>query len=400
MTRHLLKLVWNRKRTNALITLEIFFSFLVVFLVATLGIFFWDNYRQPLGFSYQDVWKIEVDMKGNDDDDKAVIAARLRAMERMLGEVAALGPVESGAATMVNPYDQGGWNSVLTINGKEVKMEANFASTDFAEVMGLELVAGRWFQEADTALGWDPLVIDRDLARTVFGDEDPIGRQLGEPEPEEKPRRVIGVVSEYRKGGELSARTNFMFQHLRFDTPSWYQPRGILIKVRPGTRASFEEDLARLLQALEPEWSFQVKPLAQEREAVFRTFLSPLVAGGIVAFFLLLMVALGLIGVLWQNLIQRTRELGLRRAAGASRTAIHRQVFLEQIILTSFGVLLAAVLIAQLPILDLIAFIRPQVYLGGFLVSMASIYLLSTVCALYPSAMASRVQPVEALRYE
>ena len=49
MTRHLLKLVWNRKRTNGLMILEIFFSFLVVFVVATLGIYFCDNYRQPLG---------------------------------------------------------------------------------------------------------------------------------------------------------------------------------------------------------------------------------------------------------------------------------------------------------------------------------------------------------------
>jgi putative ABC transport system permease protein len=149
-----------------------------------------------------------------------------------------------------------------------------------------------------------------------------------------------------------------------------------------------------------PEWSFGIKPLTQAREATFREFLTPLAAGTIVASFLLLMVGLGLIGVLWQNLIQRTRELGLRRAAGASRTAVHRQVFFEQSILTSLGVLLGAVLIAQLPILDLIAFIRPAVYLGGFLASMAAIYLLSTICALYPSALASRVQPAEALRYE
>jgi putative ABC transport system permease protein len=63
-------------------------------------------------------------------------------------------------------------------------------------------------------------------------------------------------------------------------------------------------------------------------------------------------------------------------------------------------VLIGAVLVAQLPILNLIVFIRPAVYLGGFVVSTAAIYLLATVCALYPSAMAARVQPAEALRYE
>jgi putative ABC transport system permease protein len=400
MTRHLLKLVWNRKRTNALIILEIFFSFLVVFLVATLGIYFWDNYRQPLGYSYQDVWKVVLDMKANDQDDEAVVAARLKVLERMLREVEGLEPVEAAAATMVSPYDQGGWTSGTTINGKDVDMEANFASTDFAEVMGLELVAGRWFREADAALAWDPLVIDRDLARAVYGDEDPIGRQFGDPEPSERPRRVIGVVSEYRKSGELSARTNSMFRHMRFDAPAWYQPQGILIKIRPGTPAAFEEELARLLQGLAPEWSFQVTPLSQARESVFQEFLAPLAAGGIVAFFLLLMVALGLLGVLWQNLLQRTRELGLRRAAGASRSAVHRQVISEQVILTSFGVLLGVLVVIQIPILDLIGFIRPEVFAGGLLFAMVTIYLLSTLCAAYPSALASRVPPAEALRYE
>jgi putative ABC transport system permease protein len=104
--------------------------------------------------------------------------------------------------------------------------------------------------------------------------------------------------------------------------------------------------------------------------------------------------------VLWQNLLQRTRELGLRRATGASRSAVHRQVLCEQAILTSFGVLLGAVLVVQIPILDLIGFIRPEVFAGGLLFAMAAIYLLSTLCAVYPSTLASRVQPAEALRYE
>ena len=50
MTRHLLKLVWNRKRSNLLIALEILLSFLVLTAVTTLAVFYVDNYRKPLGF--------------------------------------------------------------------------------------------------------------------------------------------------------------------------------------------------------------------------------------------------------------------------------------------------------------------------------------------------------------
>lgn len=400
MTRHLLKLVWNRKRTNSLIILEIFFAFLVVFVVATLGIYFWDNYRQPLGYSWQNVWKISVDMKGGEQEDDALVLAKRKVLQRLLREVEALDPVESAAAAMVSPYDQGGWTSNTNIEGKEVRMEVGAVTAGFAEVMGLEVVAGRWFQEADEALDWEPTVIDLDLARAVYGDEDPIGRRFGEPAPSERTRRVIGVTREFRKGGELSAEGNFMFQLLRLNEASWYDSRNILVKVRPGTPASFEEELTALLLGVAPDWSFRIKTLFQARESSFRETLAPLVAGGIVAFFLLLMVALGLFGVLWQNLLQRTRELGLRRAAGASRSAVHRQVISEQAILTSFGVLLGVIVVIQIPVLDLVGFIRPQVFAGGLVFAMAAIYLLSTLCAFYPSSVASRVQPAEALRYE
>lgn len=401
MTRHLFKLVWNRKRSNALIILEIFFSFLVVFVVATLGVYFWDNYRRPLGFSYQDVWKIEVDSKAGNEEPEAVVAARLKTFARLLREVEALEPVEAAAGSMVSPYDQGGWSSNMEIEGKPVEMEANFATTGFADVLGLELVAGRWFEEADETRAWTPVVVDLDFVREVYGDENPVGRQFGEGgRGSDKPYRIVGIVREFRKGGEFSARGNFMFQFLSLEKPAFFQPGVMLVRIRPGTPVAFEEDLTRLLQGVAPDWSFQVKPLSQARESTFRTFLTPLIAGGTVAFFLLLMVGLGLIGVLWQNLLQRTRELGLRRAAGASRSAVHRQVIWEQAILTSLGVLLGVVVVVQIPILDLIGFIRPEVFAAGLGVSMAAIYLLAVLCALYPSAMASRLQPAEALRYE
>lgn len=400
MTRHLFKLVWNRKRTNGLMILEIFFSFLVVFVVSTLGIYFLDNYRQPLGYHWQNVWRVSLDMGQSDQDDDALRAARLGTLERLLKEIESLAPVESAAAAMVSPYDQGGWTSGTTINGKQVDFEADAVTTKFAEVMGLEVVSGRWFQESDSALSWDPVVIDQELARDVYGDKDPVGSAFGEPAPSERPKRVVGVVREFRKGGELSARANFQFEPMRLDKPSWFQARSILVKIRPGTPARFEEELTARLQGVAPEWSFRIKPLSEVRRAAFRELLAPLAAGGTVAFFLLLMVALGLLGVLWQNLLQRTRELGLRRAAGASRSAVHRQVLYEQVILTSFGVLLGVVLVVQIPILDLIGFIRPQVFAAGLLFAMAAIYLLSVLCAVYPSSLASRVQPAEALRYE
>ena len=60
MIKHLFKLIWNRKRTNVLTVVEIFFSFLALFAVAAFGVYYADNSRRPLGFSYDSVWVIEL----------------------------------------------------------------------------------------------------------------------------------------------------------------------------------------------------------------------------------------------------------------------------------------------------------------------------------------------------
>jgi putative ABC transport system permease protein len=399
MTRHLLKLVWNRKRSNALMILEICASFLVVFVVATMGLFLLDNYRVPLGFEWKEVWNVRIGM-GQTEANAGNAAAQQATLARLIQEVRSLEPVEAAAGSYVVPFDQGGWESSYRVQGRDVDMEVDRATAGFDKVMGLRLVAGRWFEEPDAAQSWRPVVIDQDLARAVFGTADPVGKALFDPSPEEPPFRVVGVVSDFRKGGELLPNDNFLFRFASLDHPQGQLLRNLLIRVRPGTPAAFEEALVKRMQGVAPDWSFEVRPLSQVRASAFRFFLTPLIVAGTVAFFLLLMVGLGLIGVLWQNLLQRTREIGLRRAAGASRASIHRQVLLEQIVLTSLGVLIGTLLVIQVPILHLIGVLSHRVFTAGLLVAMAAMYLLSVLCALYPSALAARVQPAEALRYE
>ena len=61
MIRHLLKLVWKRKRANALLIVEIFASFVVVFAVVTLAASMLMRWRKPLGFDYHDVWRARIE---------------------------------------------------------------------------------------------------------------------------------------------------------------------------------------------------------------------------------------------------------------------------------------------------------------------------------------------------
>jgi putative ABC transport system permease protein len=127
----------------------------------------------------------------------------------------------------------------------------------------------------------------------------------------------------------------------------------------------------------------------------------PIVAAyALVAAFLLAMVVLGLTGVLWLNVTQRTREIGLRRAKGATIPNIQHQVLGEVLVLATAAVAAGIVIVAQFPLLDLVATISPGVYAAGLVISVACIYLLSIACAWAPSRLATSVPPAEALRYE
>ena len=69
-------------------------------------------------------------------------------------------------------------------------------------------------------------------------------------------------------------------------------------------------------------------------------------------------------------------------------------------VLTTLGISLAVLLVAQLPLLGLTRFLSPGIFTGGLALAAATMYLVTTLSALYPSWMASRIQPAEALRSE
>ncbi|MGH7457093.1 MAG: ABC transporter permease, partial [bacterium] len=278
MIKHLCKLVWNRKRSSFLMIVEIFFSFLVLFAVATLGAYYIDNYNQPLGYTYENVWNININLNQSSDDYWS--PEQVATVNQLFLAVRDCQEVEAVAGALSAPYDFGGRSSGLQVHGKNMETGVNEVSDDFKEVMGLQLVAGRWFEKADDALNWQPLVINQKLSRELFGDEDPVGKPFTPWTSENNDVRVIGVVTDFRQGGEYAGLDNYMFERKKLDDPQQRPPRNLLAKVRPGTAAEFEEKLDKRLQAVAKEWSFEIEPLVEKRESSLKLRLAPLIAVG------------------------------------------------------------------------------------------------------------------------
>jgi putative ABC transport system permease protein len=399
MTRHLLRLIWHRKRANLLVMTEILLSFLVLFAVVTLAIFYANNYRHPLGFDYENVWCLEVSRPGDFTSQAAeTMAGLVRAIEE-------LPPVQAAAPVFTGPFQNASWMSTThKPDGRPHDYSLNVVGDHFREVMGLEVLQGRWFGREDDGAAFRPVVINERMAHTLFRGENPLHKVIprenqpgDEPQPE---MRVIGVVSDFRQHGEFSSLESYLFHRAAGSSAGLAPPRLVAIRLQPGTTAAFEEVLMARALATAPDWSFTLKPAPEVRETNHRFYLTPLLTAGLLAGFLLLMVGMGLTGVLWQSVTQRTREIGLRRAGGASIPHIHRQILGEILVMTTLALGAGVLMAVQLPLLDQVTGIGVGVYTTSLAISILAIYCLTTACGYIPSRIATRVPPAEALRYE
>jgi len=403
MIRHLFRLIWNKKRHNALITIEILISFLVLYAVITMCVLGLIRYNQPLGFSYENVWRIDIDTRLS--FDSVYNEQKMATMRQMLLSLRATPEIEQVCAWAMPPYSNMMSTWGTEVNGKLIRVAINNGSEEARQVLGLNLIEGRWFEPGDKSLNWYPVVINELLARYSFGTESPLGKNpfpKGD-EPSTKPEkdyRVIGVIDDFRKSGELSDPMFTAIKYLDIEQTTQAISSNLMIRVKPGTTAAFKEKLDRQMTAIAKGWSFEISTLEEMRRANFKPQLTFVLAVGLVAGFLLLMVALGLIGVLWQNVSRRTKEIGLRRALGGTSKNIYWQILGELLVLTSFGLIVGSLGIVQFPLLELIASVPANVYLMSLIVSLAFMYGMSVLCGLYPSWLAMEIEPAEALHYE
>jgi putative ABC transport system permease protein len=405
MIAHLVKLIWNRKRANALILTELLVAFLVLAGLGTAAGYYWSNYRRPLGYTVDRVWIASIghgiSYTGTDRPER-VDAARATA-RRLLETVRALPEVEALAGAYTGPIVSGSRSTQdsdgqdIPAAGRGLSFDVDTVSDDFPAVFGIGLVAGRWFGKEDDGAGYWPMVINEQLAHDFFGAANPVGQRIGTGD-RELPVRVVGVIGSYRQRGALAPPIRYAFRRYRPESGDLPFAR-LFVKTRPGTDAHFEDTLDRRLRATAGgDWSFYVRSLPLARDAQQRVELMPLAVAAIIATFLMLMVVLGLTGVLWQNVTQRTKEIGLRRAKGATRPAIHGQIQGELMVMTTIAVAAGVLLIAHLLFLRLIGNLDARLYLEGAGAAALLLYLITVACGFYPARLAARVQPALALR--
>lgn len=399
MLHHLLKLIWKRKSRNMMLSLEILLAFMVVFAIAAFAVRNYQLQQMPTGFGWRDQWSVVIRNAQRIPSDAAMYDALKRALLD-------LPEVEKVAFTAVAPYEMSRRMGFFSLpdGSNRVESDSMGSTDDFFDAMQMTPAQGRWFSKADDGADTTPVVINRLLADKLFPGIPAVGQVFIDAEGMAigKPQRyrVSAVVEQYRTNGEYMDPVNVVLPRF-VPGVSEDPPMIIMLRVKPGTPRAFEARLSARLKREHSDWSFVISPLSESRKTMQKLQMLPLVIMSVIAAFLLVMVAFGLFGVLWQNTTQRIPEIGLRRALGADAGHIYRQIIAEQMLLSTGAIMVALVLLVQLPLTGVFGdSLNWPVFLTAAALSAGVIYLLSLLCSLYPGWRAARLSPTQALHYE
>jgi putative ABC transport system permease protein len=393
MFKHLFKMIWNKKKQNSLLIVEILLSFLVIFGVFSFALNSYNNYAKPMGFNYDHVWAISYNHTletKSPDSVTLVYEALLRNVQSMPLVVSA------GYATSNIPFSNNTMSTGLTNKGMYVDHVNNFiVDENYVNVMGVKMLAGRWYNKADAALPAKLIVINKTLKEKLFGKTDPVGQTLGDKAEDKK--KIIGVIDDIKTNGDYQAPTYGIYS--RHDTSGYKWMGKILVKVRPEADAAFEGKLYKLMAGSLKKSNIEIEHLDNKLVDYNKFTLVPLIILSIVAAFLIINVALGIFGVLWYNINKRRGEIGLRRAVGAPGAAVSAQLVYEALILATLSIIIGAFFAVQFPLLNVFD-LPASVYLFAMLFAMIFIYLLVLICSLYPGKQAAAIYPAVALHEE
>jgi putative ABC transport system permease protein len=282
------------------------------------------------------------------------------------------------------------------------------ADDRFTEIQGGDLAAGRWFTRGELLSGAPVAVVQENAARRLFGRENPVGKimRIGG-----RPVEVIGLYVPPEnifapQGAETGAIVPYLMLDQQFTidkTSSQY----IAVKPRDGVTVEQAQEavtvVMRELRHLRPADKNTFDMITQDQILdIFEKLTG--------AFFLVMLVlssvalmvgGIGVMAIMMVSVTDRTREIGVRKALGATRGDIMLQFLIEAATLTGIGGVIGIALglgmgglVTQLMNVDA----APPASLTAVAVTVS--ISIGVIFGLLPARRASRLDPVEALRYE
>jgi predicted permease len=334
---------------------------------------------------------------------------RVAFYRNLLRRIRATPGVRSASAAFPLPLSADDVKTSFEVEGRPMKQSEFPVTTlhiidqEYFHTLGIPLLSGREFDPQDDPKGATPVImISERLARQVFAGVDPVGRRIkpgiSSGDSGEPMRVIVGVVGDV-KGEGLSAPSSPESYVPYAQLP--FAPMSVVVRTNIAPE-SIVSTLTNEVQSFDSALPLlHVKTLDEYvDDSIVGTRFEAFLLGtfGVLAFVL---TAVGLYGVISYTVVQRTREMGIRLALGADRTAILGMVVKNGMLLACAGALIglaAAFLLTRL-MASLLFGVGPTDPLTFLCVPIALI-AVAIVASYIPARRAASVDPLVALRYE
>jgi predicted permease len=323
----------------------------------------------------------------------------------ILERLASLRGVQSAALGMPLPFSGNGGSASFGIEGRPAAPgdpgphgDIRYVTPGYFEAMGIPLKSGRYFGGQDRQ-GTEPVVvIDENLARQYWPNEDPVNKHMrrGVRAPWSSIVGVVGHVNHSDLAGDTGKGVYYycLFQQ---SLPM----ASILLKTQ-GDPASLASAIRQAVREVDPNQP--VSRLKTMQDMVQNSLAPRRFAVRLLGFFAmvaLFMSALGLYGVISYSVAQRTQEIGLRMALGAQSRSLLAMVVGQGLRLAALGVVIGLILAMACSQMLQSQFFGVSAFDPLTFVSIAAVLLGAASLASYlPARRAANVDPLRALRYE
>jgi putative ABC transport system permease protein len=361
-----------------------------------------DRMDMPSGIAEHELVQIQIAPIGNVGDAKVRAAEDLALLRQIPG-------VKQVALVNELPFGNSSWNGGVKLSADQKEASANTTSyfgENLLETFGLQLVAGRSLNGGDmvdfsNVLGADPkakiksVVITSALAAKLWPGENPLGKAIYD---DKDPVTVVGVVKALVRPSVMQDNTA-QYSLIYPGRMTVTMGASYMLRTAPADRGRVLKAAVAALKAADPNRIVNKQRTWDDiRKEFFRDdrSMAGLLAGVCVA--LLVVTALGIVGLgsFWVS--QRRRQIGVRRALGATRSNILHYFQTENFVLASIGIVIGMVLAYGINLFLMTHYELPRLPFVYFPVGAVLLWLLGQIAVLGPAMRAAAVPPVVATR--
>jgi putative ABC transport system permease protein len=388
MLRHIIKLIWNNKKNNFLLFVEMFVSFIILCAVSSFMYFNLQKIAEPLGFETVD--RLSILLDDNYSKDSLLVVDMMTQLDIQLKQ-----EPEIQAVSYTNgpfPFSGNQWSTSSENNGISSQTLTCETTEDYHTTMDISIKEGRWFRKPLTNDEKDEVVVNQAFIDKNLGGKYVLDSFINIGEE----KKLVGIVETYKFNGEFVANE---------PTAIYYVPKtdrtvvSVMLKLQEGTPIAYQEKLSKIITDVTKSSNFVINNLDDKRKENSHDTWVILVALLACSVFLFINVAMGLFGVLWYNINKRRSEISLRKAMGATNIDIITQFLTETgglaVLAVGFGLIFAI----QVPLFKIIN-VETQIMYTGIGFSVIFVLGLVIICAFYPAWKGAQIHPATGLKEE